>query len=191
MQDTTRRTAFRAAALAVAANLALVAVVAASAPGPDYLDVESWSARAQGVNGVRLTVTTDGSIPKRPDSFINDNAVVGFAWVDGATFKALVVTIHPVIGRDSYQRPDSWHVHTASLGAGTGASDACVLSIDSTPTAGINVQGNQVSINLARDAMPNLGGGERLDPDSVDLATGFTIQGDGGCGSGLGVVLRT
>jgi len=115
MQDTRKRVGVRAAAAAVAANLAFAAVVAAAAAGPGYLDVEDWSATAQGTNGVRLSVTTDGSIPKQPDSFVGSNLIVGFAWVDAGTGTALVATIHPVIGRDSNQRPDSWHLHTVTL----------------------------------------------------------------------------
>src|SRR5262245_28414040 len=107
-----KRTGARALALGLAANLALAAVAAAAAAGPDYLQVQDWSATEQGTNGVRLGVTTDSSIPKQPHSFIDSNLIVGFAWVDAGTSTALVATIHPFIGRDSNQRPDSWHLHT-------------------------------------------------------------------------------
>ena len=197
MQDTarrssTRRTAVRALALGLAANLALATVVLAAAAGPGYVDVVDWSADNQGQNGVRLTVTTDGAIPKQPDDFINSNAIVGFGWVDGATGKALVATIHPVIGRDSNQRPDSWHLHTVTLslvdpdGGAAGTDDACIVSIDSTPTAGINVQGSLLSVNLDRSRMP-----AGIDAGDIDLATGFTVHPNAGCGSGLGVRIRT
>jgi hypothetical protein len=191
MQHTTRRTAIFATSVGVVASFAFAALVAGSQPGPDYLAVEAWSADAQGTNGVRLTATTDDSIPKQPDAYIGGVKIVGIAWADLATGKALVATIHPVAGRDSYQRPDSWHPHTVSLTSGTGASDFCVVSIDSTPTAGINIQGSTISLNLDRSSMPSIGGGERLDPSAIDVATGFFVQDDGACGSGLGVVLLT
>ena len=190
----TPRRSVRALALGLAANVALAATVAAAQAGPGYLAVEDWSAEAQGTNGVRLSVTTDGAIPKQPDSFVNSNAIVGFAWVDGGTGTALVATIHPVIGRDSHQRPDSWHLHTVTLSLvdpdgdddPTPTDDACVVSIDSTPTAGINVQGDTLSVNLDGSSMPS-----GVGPEDIDLATGFTVHPNGACGSGLGVRIRT
>ena len=133
----------RAVVAAVAANLTLAALVAGSQAGPGYLAVGDWSAEAQGGNGVRLTVSTDGLIPKQPDAFINGNAIVGLAWVDAGTWTALVATIHPVLGRDSNQRPDSWHLHTVTLdpAGATAPNDVCLVSVDTTPTAGINLQG--------------------------------------------------
>ena len=183
-----RRPAARALVAGLVANLALAAAVAGSQAGPGYLSVDDWSATAQGTNGVRLTVTTDGSIPKQPDAFINGNAIVGVAWLDADTMTALVATIHPVIGRDSNQRPDQWHVHTVTL-SGSGASapnDVCLVSVDSTPTAGINIQGSVLSINLDRSSMP-----AGVGPEDIDLATGFTVHGDEGCASGFGVRIRT
>jgi hypothetical protein len=196
MADAQRRTrtGTRAIIGALAANLALAAVVVGSQAGPGYVAVDDWSAAAQGTNGVRLSVTTNGAIPKQPDSFIGANAIVGFAWVDGDTSTALVATIHPVIGRDSNQRPDSWHLHTVTLSLvdpdgdddPSPTDDACIVSIDSTPTAGINVQGSSLSVNLDRSSMP-----EGVGPDDIDLAAGFTVHPNTGCGSGLAVRIRT
>ena len=186
-----RRTAFRALALGLAANLAIAAVAVAATNGPGYLEIEAWSATAQGTNGVRLSATTDGTIPKQPDEFIGGNAIVGIAWVDGATLTAVVATIHPVFGRDSHQRPDSWHVHTVRLSGGTSDSDLCLAAVTSTPTAGIAIQGSTLSVNLDRSSMPNIGEGDRLDPGAIDLATGFIVQGDAGCASGFGVETLT
>ena len=186
------RTGIRAVAGALAANLAFAAVVAGSQAGPGYLAVEDWSASAEGPTAVRLSVTTDGFIPKRPDTFVGSNAIVGFGWVDGDTGRALVATIHPVIGRDSNQRPDSWHLHTVTLslvdpdGANVG-DDACVVSIDSTPTAGINLQGSELSVNLDSSSMP-----AGIGPEDIDLATGFTFNGNNSCAAPhLGVSIRT
>jgi len=181
----------RALVAGLALNLAVVAIVAGSEAGPGYLGVQDWSADAQGTNGVRLTVTTNGSIPKAPDTFIGSNAIVGFAWVDGDSGSALVATIHPVIGRDSNQRPDSWHLHTVTLdlndpdGNDT-PDDACLVSVDTTPTAGINVQGSLFAANLDRSSMP-----AGVGPEDIDLATGFTVHGNTDCASGFGVRIRT
>jgi len=181
----------RAIAVGVVANFAFAALVAGSQAGPGYLAVEDWGADAQGANGVRLTATADGGIPKQPDAFIGGVLIAGIAWADLATGKAVVATIHPVAGRDSNQKPDSWHAHTVSLTTGTADSDFCVVSIDSTPTAGINVQGSTLSINLDRSSMPSIGGGDHLDPSAIDVASGFFVQRDEACGSTLGVVLLT
>lgn len=182
-----RRTA-RAAIGALAANLALAAVVAGSQAGPGYLAVGDWSADAQGPNLVELTATTNGAIPKRPDSFIGSNAIVGIAWLDVGTLKALVATIHPVIGRDSNQRPDSWHLHTVTLTAAgaTAPNDVCLVSVDSTPTGGIRLQGSTLSANLLASSLP-----ASVGADDIDAAVGFTVHGDAGCASGLGVRVRT
>ena len=68
----------------------------------------------------------------------------------------------------------------------TPTDDACVVSIDSTPTAGLNVQGDSLSVNLDRSSMP-----DGVGPEDIDLATGFTVHPNGACGSGLGVRIRT
>ena len=183
-----RSRTFAVLAGVLAATLAVASLAAASEAGPGYLAVTDWSASAQGQNGVRLSVTTDGSIPKQPDAFIGENAIVGFAWVDGNTWTALVATIHPVIGRDSNQRPDSWHLHTVTLSpaGATAPNDVCLVSVDTTPAAGVNVQGSTFSVNLDASSMP-----DGVGADDIDLATGFTVHGDDGCGSGLGVRIRT
>ena len=187
MQDTTqrsrgKRTTTRAIALAVAANLVFAAVAAAVTNGPGYLEIEDWSADARGTNGVSLSVETDRTIPKQPDEFIGGQAIVGIAWVDAGTLSGVVATIHPVLGRDSHQRPGGWHLHTARLSGGTTDSDLCLVAVTSTPTGGISIQGSTLSVNLDRSSMP-----AGVGPEDVDLATGFIVQGDAGCASGFGV----
>ena len=176
----------RAAVAAVAANLALAAVVAGSEAGPSYLAVADWSATALSANVVELSATTNGSIPKRPDAFIGDNAIVGLAWADLGTATAVVATIHPVIGRDSNQRPDSWHMHTVQLGGGaTAPNDFCLVAVTSTPTAGISIQGSTFTARISASALP-------VSIGDLDAAVGFTVHGgDAGCATGLGVRVRT
>ena len=157
--------------------------VIASGSGPDYTHVDHWSASLRNGNQATLSVTVDGAIPRQPDAFIGGNPVVGLAWADLDTGKVVVATIHPVLGRDSHQNPDSWHAHTASLGAGaTAPNDLCILSIDTTPTAGISIQGDTLTVRIRANRMP-------VAPSAIDAAVGFTIQPDGGCGSGLAVRL--
>lgn len=149
--------------------------------GPSYLQVSSFGATAQNANLAKLSATTAGAIPTKPDTFITSNLVVGIAWADLQAGKVFVITIHPLLGRDSNQRPDSWHAHTATLAGGaTAPNDFCVVSIDSTPTAGIQIHGNQLDVNVRTDALP-------VAPSAFDAAVGFTIQPDSGCGSGLAV----
>jgi len=180
--------AARALAASLAISLTSAGIVAGSQAGPGYLAVSDWTSTAQGTNGVRLTATTNGAIPKQPDEFIGSNAIVGIAWVDADTWTALVATIHPVIGRDSNQRPDSWHIHTVTLNpaGATAPDDVCLVSVDSTPTAGVNIQGALFSVNIDRSSMP-----PGVDAGDFDLAAGFTVHADAGCGSGLGVRIRT
>ena len=187
-----RRIGFGATTVAVAANLALAAVVAGSQGGPSYLAVGGWSAGATSPNTVRLLATTNGAIPKQADQFINDNVIVGIAWADLGTGTALVATIHPTLGRDSNQRPDSWHLHTVQLAGGaTAPNDFCLVSVNSTPTAGIAIQGDTMTINVAASKLPDAGNGP-ISVGALDAAVGFTVHGgDAGCVTGLGVRVRT
>jgi hypothetical protein len=186
-----RRSA-RAVIAALAANLALASLVAARQGGPAYLAVDSWSAGAISQNTVRLSASTNGDIPKQPDAFIASNAIVGIGWADLGTGTALVATIHPLIGRDSHQRPDQWHLHTVQLAGGaTAPNDFCLVAVLTTPTGGIRIQGSTMTINLAATALPDPGSGP-ISVDDLDAAVGFTVHGgDAGCDTGLGVRVRT
>jgi hypothetical protein len=166
---------------ALAAMVFGVAATLGSGTGPGYAAVTAWSAQAHNANMAKLSVTVAGGIPREPDAFIESHAVVGLAWADLNTGKVLVTTIHPVLGRDSHQNPDAWHAHTATLGGGaTAPNDFCVLSIDSSPTAGIVIRGDQMQVNIGLDDLP-------VDPSAFDAAVGFTIEPDTACGSGLAV----
>jgi len=154
--------------------------VIASISGPNYLVVSDFSASTQGSNLVKLSATTGDDIPRKPTDFISAHAVAGIAWADLDTGKVFVATIHPTLGRDSNQNPDAWHAHTATLGAGTASSDFCVVSIDSTPTAGISIQGNTISVNVKQNTLA-------VPVSDIDGAVGFVIDGDSDCGSTLGV----
>lgn len=170
-----------AALLSIAAAALAAAPGFASGPGSAYLQVSSFAATSQDDELARLTVTTKGDIPRRPDAFVLANPVVGLAWADLDSGRVLVATIHPVLGRDSHQNPDSWHLHTATLAGGASApNDFCVASIDTTPTAGIAIHGNTMSINVRLAELP-------VDPSAFDAAVGFTIQPDSACASGLAV----
>ena len=159
--------------------------VTASLAGPAYLHVSTFTAGSQNAETAKLSVTTNGAIPRQPDSFINANPVVGLAWADLNTGKVLVTTIHPVIGRDSHQNPDSWHAHTATLAGGaTAPHDFCVASIDSTPTAGISIHDATMNVNVRRSSLP-------VAPEAFDAAVGFTLQADTACASGLAVQIST
>jgi hypothetical protein len=175
----------------VAANFALAALVSASQAGPAYLAVDTWSAGALSPNVVRLSATTDGSIPKRADAFITGNVIVGIAWADLGTGTALVATIHPTLGRDSNQRPDAWHLHTVQLAGGaTAPNDFCLVAVLSTPTGGMLIQGSTFIVNVAASSLPDAGSGP-IGVGTIDAAVGFTVHpDDAGCDTGLGVRVR-
>lgn len=181
-----------AVAGAVAANLGLVALVAASQAGPAYLAVSSWSAEALNSNVVRVSATANGSIPHSADAFITDNVIVGLAWADLDTGTALVATIHPTLGRDSNQRPDAWHMHTVQLAGGaTAPNDFCLVAVLSTPTAGMSIRGSTFTADVRAATLPDAGAGP-ISVDDFDAAVGFTVHpGDAGCVTGLGVRVRT
>ena len=172
-----------ATGLVVSAMLPLLA--GASAAGPAYLAEVSFTAKAQHGHLAKLSVTTGATIPRHPDAFIRSNPVVGFGWVDVDTSRAFVVTIHPAIGRDSRQNPNGWHAHTVTLGTGaTGPNDFCLASIDSSPTAGIQLKGKTMRVNVRTRVLP-------FGVSAIDTAVGFTVQHDSACASGLAVRVST
>lgn len=179
-----------AAVVALAASLALSTVVAGAQAGPAYLAVSDWSADAVSAETVRLSATTSAAIPRFPDEFISGNAIVGLAWADLGTGTALVATIHPAIGRDSKQLKDGWHLHTVQLAGGaTSPNDFCLVAVLTTPTAGIRIQDDTMTLDLATSKLPLAGD---VSVDDLDAAVGFTVHGgDAGCATGLGVRVRT
>jgi len=181
-----------AASLAVAALLlGAVGMTMAFQPGPAYLAVQSYTASAQGQNAVKLSASTNADIPKLTDAFIAAQLIVGIAWADLDSGTAVVATIHPVLGRDSHQRPDAWHVHTVQLtGGATAPNDFCLVSVSSTPNAGIQIQGSKLSLVLSRWEMPIVGNAPLTAAD-IDASVGFTVHpGDTACATGLGVRVR-
>lgn len=173
--------------LTIAALISVVAATLAAVPGlasgtgPGYLQVSSFAAALQNDEQAKLSVTTAGAIPRRADAFVLANPVVGLAWADLGSGRVFVVTIHPVLGRDSHQNPDAWHAHTAILTDGASApNDFCIVSIDSAPTVGIAIHGTTMTVNVGLDALP-------VDPSDFDAAVGFTIQPDSACTSDLAV----
>jgi hypothetical protein len=189
-RSTIRRRHAGAAVVALAASLALSTVVAGAQAGPAYLAVNDWSAEALSPMTVQLSASTNAAIPRRADDFIAGNAIVGIAWADLGTGTAVVATIHPAIGRDSKQLKDGWHVHTVQLAGGaTAPNDFCLVAVLTTPTAGIQIQGDTLTLNLAASKLP-LGGDVSI--GDLDAAVGFTVHGgDAGCATGLGVRVRT
>jgi hypothetical protein len=175
-----------AAAAFVAGTAApVVGLALAALPGPDYLEVGSWKAAARNDRTATLSAVTRAAIPRRPDAFIGSNPVVGFAWADLQTSKAFVLTIHPLIGRDSHQNPTGWHAHTVTLAGGaTAPNDFCLAAIDTSPTAGIAIQGSSIKANVRRSVLP-------VAPSAFDTAVGFTVQADAACTSKLGVRVST
>jgi hypothetical protein len=189
---TSPKTMLSAAFAGTTAILLAVGTVLASQPGPDYLAVQSFSAAANNANSVRLSATTSGAIPRQADAFIASELIVGIAWADLGTGTAVVATIHPLLGRDSHQRPDAWHLHTVQLGGGaTAPNDFCLVAVLSTPTAGIQISGSTIQVNLSAWQMP-VSGGSLVSADDIDAAVGFTVHsGDAGCATGLGVRLSS
>ena len=183
------KTIFAVAVIAAILITSLIGAqfVTASLPGPLFLKATGGSAVDQNANLAKLSVTTAANIPKhsQDDPFIPANPVVGFAWADTTAGKAFITTIHPAIGRDSKQNPDAWHAHTVTLAGGqTAPNDFCIVSIDTSPTAGIQIQKNTMNVSVQQSDLPTT-------TSAVNAITGFTVQADGACGSGLAVLIST
>ena len=82
-------------------------MVAAFVTAPTGVVATGGSATTVNGKTAKLSVTAAGPIPRFPDTYISTNAVVGFGWADLDTGKALITTIHPLIGRDSHQNPNA------------------------------------------------------------------------------------
>jgi hypothetical protein len=67
-------------------------------------------------------------------------------------------------------------------GGATPPNDFCVVSIDSTPTAGIGIHGNTMAVSIQARKLP-------VPPEDFDAADGFTLEQDAACASGLAVRL--
>ncbi|HSB83652.1 MAG TPA: hypothetical protein VLD64_04110, partial [Nitrosarchaeum sp.] len=150
---------------------------------PSWTTVTDFNKGSVG-NIAVLQLTTGGNIPHRADSFVSSNAVVGFAWADLDTAKLVVATIHPVLGRDSHQNPDAWHIHTATLTSGANGHPFCLASVDSTPEAGVSINQDSMVVRLNSADLPYA-------LDDIDGAVGFTLNGEPACppvpGLGIGV----
>lgn len=137
--------------------------------------------KAQAGDALLLRVETDAAIPRFPDAYVESVAIFGFAWVDVDTGRVLASTIHPMIGRDSHQNPDSWHTHPATVLAGTVRSAFCVATVG-TSQGGMALSGGAMGL-----AVPASQAG--LGVDAIDLVASFEVHPDSGCASGLGVIV--
>ena len=166
----------------VAITLVLgLGVAPAMAGFSGYMTVTSATADEKD-GSLKLSVTTDGKIPRFPDEFINSVFVFGFAWADLDTGDVVLATIHPEIGRDSHQNPDAWHTHPGLLGAGDDEDvNFCVLSLG-TSQGGLSIKGDTLRLNIeTSQTSVTLAG--------LDGAVGFIVVEDDDCiDTGLGVV---
>ncbi len=122
----------------------------------------------------RATVVAADKIPT------TTSVLGGFAWLyaSGPNTAFVAVTHNGV--KDSTQNPNGWHTHNVSLGPGGANSDACITGLGPDTFAGVAINGDTINVNVRNSQLTGtLSGG----------ATAFTIVGDAGCGSGLGVTL--
>jgi len=117
---------------------------------------------------IKLTVTTNGDIPKKPDEDIKSVLGFGFAWLDGS--KAIVAAIHPKFD-DSNQNPNAWHTHTVDI-AGNGCVDV------KKSQGGVIIKGNTMTLQFPEEFAGN------IDPSKV---ASFKLVEDSSCDSGAKV----
>jgi hypothetical protein len=157
----------------MASILAISMIVPAMASAATWQHVETSSITPTSSQTSTLTVVASDTIPK------HTSILGGFAWLySSGPNTAFVVVTHSGV-RDSNQNPDGWHTHNVLLGAPGSNSDACIAGLSDT-TAGISIQGNTVNVNVINSELTGTLSGS---------AKAFTIVGDTGCSSGLGVVL--
>lgn len=160
------------AAIAVLALTASVMAPAMATSFASWQKATSGTVVSQNDQTTKLTLTAADTIPR------HTSVLGGFAWIYASgPNTAFAVTTHNGV-RDSNQNPDGWHVHNVVLSAGTGNSDACIASVSDDTTAGISIQGNTLSINERNSQLTGPVSGTPV---------AFSIQGDGGCSSGLGI----
>lgn len=148
---------------------------------PAYSELDSASAAHQG-DALILSLQASWFIPRFPDAYVNSVPVYGYAWADLDTGKAVIVAIHPPIGRDSHQNPDGWHTHPVRVATGTPDSDFCVADVG-TSQGGIAVRGGNLLVVVpAHDA--------GVAAEDLDVAASFEVRPDLGCASGLGVLVH-
>lgn len=170
-------------------GISLAAVFAVSAmtsmamaddpPPPTWRDLIDAKITEQGNgNKILYSAYTERIIPHVPDMFIDENLVVGVAWLD-ENFNFSGATIHPE-AVDSRQNPFLWHPHTGNLISVDEDQNGnpiepilCVENLQS-PNAGISIVDNMINVNMnARDAV--------VDANNVDFAAVFTLASNDNC----------
>lgn len=162
--------------------------------GPDYMRVVQPSVSAIYVSDqvVKLSLSTEGIIPQKPDNFISSNILIGFGWADLVSGKVFAVTAttttnSPAISNGPYQSPNIWYAQRMMLSGGqTYPHDYCVDLIDQTPLPNVQIStmGNMMNVQVFRDQIP-------FAPESFNAAVGFTLQRDIGCHSGLAMQISS
>lgn len=123
----------------------------------------------QNAGKIKLTVTTNGDIPKKPDEDIKSVLGFGFAWLDGS--KAIVTAIHPDFD-DSAQNPNAWHTHTVTLDG-----DNCITHLGKSQ-GGVIIKGNTMTLQFSKEFAGN------IDPSQV---ASFKLVEDKSCPLGVKV----
>jgi hypothetical protein len=157
-----------ALSLILAIGLVGIPKALASTTPPDYTNVEDTSVEEN--NGkIKLTVTTGGDIPKKPDDFINSVLGFGFAWLDGN--EGIVAVIHPDFD-DSNQNPNAWHTHTVTVDG-----DKCGTGEDAQ--GGVIIKGNTLTLQFPKQFAGNI--------EPTGDAVSFKLVEDESCDSGAAV----
>ena len=139
----------------------------ASNSNPDYTHIEDCTVEEN--NGkMKLTITAEGNIPKKPDNFINSVLGFGYACLDGN--EGIVAAIHPTFD-DSNQNPKAWHTHTVTI-----AGNGCVEVDDSQ--GGVIIKGNTLTLQFPKEFAGNI--------EPSDEAS-FILVADENCPSGAKV----
>jgi len=96
---------------------------------------------------IKLTVTAEGDIAKKPDDYIDSVPVFGYAWLEGG--KGVVAAIHPSFD-DSAQNPKSWHTHPVTI-----AGNGCIEKLG-TSQGGISINGDTLTLQISVKQADNI-----------------------------------
>ncbi len=146
----------------------------------EWKDLTSATKRIAG-NSLHLTSTSIGPIP-RGEAIFDETVVkkvsVGHGWLDlddddgDGKISGIITGVHPLLGRDSNQNPDSLHTHVIEARVAPNpnlTAEYCLVFLElGDIQSGIPVTGNTIRVHTSLDQTG-------IDPYSLDTAVSYTI----------------
>ena len=165
--------------IAIVFALSTITVSLAFADG-EWKDLTSATKRVAG-NSLHLTSTAIGPIP-RGEAIFDETVVkkvsVGHGWLDlddddgDGKISGIITGVHPILGRDSKQNPDSLHTHVIEARPAPNpnlTAEYCLVFLElGDIQSGIRVTQNTIRVTTSLDKTG-------IDPNSLDTAVAYVI----------------